>query len=440
MHRKSSSRNEFSDIPIQRKASSRSRQSRQSSRGYDYGNIDPVEMKRRQLEKLRDQQNLRKFVMATSPAIDRKDSIANSQHDGDSKQKGFLNMLRGRSLSRSRSKQPYPDERGNDARHYEADDDQYRGKKMGHGKNVSPPPPRSSSKYDDAEIPSRTRQRSASRPRVRNEESDYKPTRSRSTSRSGSRIKDDDHEHHLSPKSRDRSLSRPRAQREQNTGTGTRIIIDLDDNDRSSSRPRTKTGGEHDDWNPPSKKHLPPKPSGPRRNVSEGSHERSSSVNRSRSRTGREGNEAQQEGRSSSRPRSLSRNRQEEYSSDRQSKGSSAQRSGSRSSREGYSAERNSKGSSEPRSPSRSSREAREAYSSSDGKKRSSSRNGDQHSRKYDRNESNQYNVHSRTQRSRNSKENSYNARSIQNKGASGTRAMLKHNGSEDSDDIFFVK
>lgn len=402
--------------------------------------IDPLERKRRQLENLRDKNNLRKFVQATDQDTNRRGSANRRSSDkkkgkqsSPAKKKGFFSRLRGKSSSpaKNKDKNKYGDGdevRDDDYQHFQRDDDyeERSREKRGRRSNVKPSSPEDSLDYEDAEIQIKTSNsddyhRSKSRPRVKDDDEDYKPKseslrkktptrqRSKSRSRSTARTKEDGDNPVYQIGLRKRSTSRLRPKEEvledhpENRSKSRLDKIEKQpshQSSRSKSRPRT-TSKDDDDWSPThskssnSLKNLPP--TAPKR------------------------------------ARSTKRQRDQKQSSDNLPLPKAPQRGRSKSGRKppgDHGIQRRSM--SNPR-----------GESSIDGSRRSgrsrSSRQRDDRSSNYDSTNSRQYSLQSRTPStsSRRSKGSKQLPRSISNKGRSGTRQAL---GSDDEEDTFFVK
>ena len=305
--RRTSSRVHHSDHPIQRKESSRSR----SSRRYD--ELDPLEKKKRQLDNLRDQNNLRKFVISNDQSRDRhslrrkasdhrsndsKDKIIPDKENQNNKtKKGLFSLFRGRSLSRPKENEVENNDdsirKDDDARRHFEDHASNNYKRT--SKRLQSPPPPTTPHYEEGEIKlynapqSRHRSRSNSRPKVKSEKDYQLPSkgeieqstrRSRSTSRARSSTGEEQNRQ-LSKMNRVRSNSKSREESD--------VVTDKLRRDKGMSRPRTKS--ELDDgWTPSkstsgSRNHLPPpapkrSPSTNRKKeYSESQHERSNDNN-----------------------------------------------------------------------------------------------------------------------------------------------------------------
>ncbi len=349
--------------------------------GSDDDDVDIVEMKRRQLEHLREKQNLRKFVISTNHESGKKKKAEKLKNKGDEndatgdngrKNKGIFARLRGRSLSRSRSRskkavEKNADEetlRDDDYKHFQVGLKKKAKKPKGREESVSPPP---SLGYDDAEIiikesNSSEQYRSKSRPRVREDYYDeYKPAPS-STEKMGRRtrslsrrtVRDEESNHHRGSsrtKPRERSRSRPKQREDKRVLNDFKPMenISISHSSRgSSSRPRTKTE-DVDDWSPSpshnkstgSQKHLPP--TAPKRSQSSTrqrdfteSERRSRTPSRSRSRAGVDKDATppptppKQHGQTKRGSRSRTSNNTRDPSSDEPTRGVSRSRSSSR--------------------------------------------------------------------------------------------------------------
>lgn len=349
--------------------------SRSSSRKGDEKE-DPFEIKRRQLDNMRDHKNLRKYVIATQHTSDKKGKGKKK------KSKGIFSMFKNRSSSRSRSRRgsskvsaddddDYETEviRDDDVRHYEVLGSE-QGRRKKNEKSISETT-KGSSRYEEAQIDSnipqsRQRSRSSSRPRVRRDTDDYEPSsnsgkkiqvhRNRSSSRPRQQKRDEldksrPPSHH---KARDRSRSRSRP----TSKSSSRANSDTDENPQTSQRsrkdkgkPRTKPYDDTD-WNPSPKQSktnnsLPP--TAPKRSSSHSRRRETSSsyTSRTKSTKGKENEEklpppkAPQRGRSDSsrnrryssdgRPRSLSRSAREGFSTEGSRRSSNSGRSSTRS-------------------------------------------------------------------------------------------------------------
>lgn len=236
-------------IPTNRIATERIALSHQTS----YSDVDPDEFKK--IDKLIDQQNLRKFDQNRSTPLD----------ENEPKKTGMFSFLRGRSKTPQRVKK----ETGLNE------------KSPIHARPA--PRPQSVCRYIDAPIEprrtqSRSHQQSSSRPRVRGDKVDYEPTtnyqnninhsRSRSTSRSRAKIDDYNHDSHKHSRMRERSQSRPRGQRSENENI--RSIKKIYDNKtRSASRSRSyQIKIKNDDWHPSRSPKLDLPPASPERSAS----------------------------------------------------------------------------------------------------------------------------------------------------------------------------
>ena len=381
----SRSRRRDESISRRKDESETPRSSSRMSRRRSDNDLDPLERKRRQLENLRDQKNLRKFILATVNDTDKKENGKKNRDDDDGnekKSKGLFSRIR--SMSRSKGKltdtNTIKDEeivKENDARHHQVHDEYEERRRTKKQHKVKPASPLSTEEYDEAEIHTGERERNTSRPKIRESRDDYQP---------GTRKKETDKQR----RSRSKSRSRMRDEESDNDRGSSRTSMSTSQNSKSN-RSRPKNVREHDDdWTPTKSKsssHLPP--TAPKRSISSAHRQNSESTNTA--------------------DRSSSRSRQ--------------------------------KASTENETPPKAPHRTRSMNSSS--RRDTPSAEGSRRSGRSSRsNNSKQYSIHSRTPSTSSRKSTSSGsefARSISNKGASGTRHMLDES-SKNSDDEYFVR